>query len=217
MIFNELVLLIIVMCGVASDNIIINEYWWWADISSQKNTWICMTYTLYCFYSLIVLLLLLHGEIKCICVTANLWNCPFRELNSLVAQFVKLACAYAQFMNLANCLSISWIGQLKICPVHELGKLCEFVYTRKIISRTRSTPVDWLGILTAQFVKWALQIAVLTEKSVTCNAGNVIFSWQRVLKATYLCCTHIKHSATKLDQQHKMSKQHQQIEHTRRQ
>jgi len=97
-------------------------------------------------------------------------HCPIREM----------VCAYAQFMNWPNCLPIFWIVQLKICSVHELGKLC----VRKIISRHQLT--DWV-ILTAQFVKRAeQQITVLAVKSLTCNAGNVLFSWQRVLKATVM-------------------------------
>ena len=61
-------------------------------------------------------------------------HCPVREMGR----------AYAQFMNWAKCLPISWIGQLKICSVHELGKLCarKIIYRHQLTHWPRSRDID---------------------------------------------------------------------------
>ena len=102
-------------------------------------------------------------------------RCPVREMG----------CAYDQFMNWANCLPIAWIGQLKICSVHKLGKLC----VRRIIFRTQSPPVDWLDNFDCPIREITPDSRVNRKKSVTRNAGNVIFSWQRMLQEAQLSLT----------------------------
>jgi len=84
------------------------------DTKCAKNPgwlWSVLTFLIFrresLFISLHTCLLLLSIVVEVVCyttadsyrtyVTPNLWNCPFRELG----------CVYAQFVNWANCLPIS--------------------------------------------------------------------------------------------------------------
>jgi len=55
-----------------------------------------------------------------LCVTPNLWNCPFHEISKRIAQFAKWADTVAQFVKWALCLPISRTGQYR-CRFREMG------------------------------------------------------------------------------------------------